>query len=121
MGFFVPQLLGLHWHGASGQEHAHDPGSDHPAHLHPSDDLALELVPSHLQAHFADGEFDMQPEMSSPGKTPAVKLVAALLALAVTVLALLPGQRIAWPLLRPPRPRLNARFLPPSHAPPHAA
>ena len=119
IAFLVPQSLGFHWHGASGQDHVHVAGSDgHQAHMHPSVNPALELAPSHLQAHVADGEFDVQPETSSPGKTPAVKLFGALLALAFAVLALLPGQSITWPLLRPPRPRLNARFLPPSHAPP---
>jgi hypothetical protein len=118
----VPQSLGLHWHGASGQDHEHAAGTaDHATHPHPSVDLALELTPSHLQAHFADGEFDVQPDMSSPGKIPAVKFFVALLALVSLVLTMLPGQTIVWPPLRPPRPRLNARFLPPSHAPPYAA
>jgi hypothetical protein len=122
LAILVPQSLGLHWHGASGQGHAHVTGSDaHQAHLHSSVNPALELAPLHLKAHVADGEFDVQIETSSPGKTPAVKLFGALLALAFAVLALLPGQSIAWPPLRPPRPRLNARFLPPSHAPPLVA
>lgn len=122
LAFLVPQSLGLHWHGTSGQDHAHVAGADdHQVHKHPSVNPALELAPSHLQEHFADGEFDVQPETSSPGKTPAVKLFVALLGLAFVVLVLLPGQRIAWPLLRPPRPRFSPRFLPPSHAPPLAA
>lgn len=118
----MPQSLGFHWHGASGLDHVHVAGAtDHEGHLHSSVDLAVELAPSHLQAHVAEGEFDVQPETSSPGKTPAVKLFGALLAPAFAVLAFLPGQSIAWPPLRPPRPRLNVRFLPPSHAPPLAA
>jgi hypothetical protein len=122
MAFLVPQSLGLHWHGASGQDHAHVAESGaHQAHKHPSVNPALELAPSHLQAHVAGGEFDVQPETSSPGKAPSVKLFGALLALAFAVLTLLPVKIIFWPPLRPPRARLNARFLPPSHAPPLVA
>lgn len=122
IAFLVPQSLGLHWHGASGQDHAHAAGTaDHKAHPQPSVDFALELTPSHLQAHFVDGEYDVQPETFSPGKSPAVKLFLTLLTLAYIVLTFLPGQRIVWPPLRPPRLLLVARFLPPSHAPPHAA
>jgi hypothetical protein len=122
LAILVPPSLGIHWHVESGQNHSHAVGAaDHDPHPELPVDLALELTPSHLQAHFADGEFDVQPETSSPGKTAAVKVFVTLLSLAFGVLALLPGRGIVWPPLRPPRPRLNARFLPPSHAPPHAA
>ncbi len=109
LAFLVPQSFGLHWHGGPGH------------HAHGSADLAQEHAPSHLQSHFADSEFDLQGETLTRAKAPAVKLYLALFALAFLVLALMPGPRVAWPPLRPPQPRLSARFLPPSHAPPHVA
>lgn len=122
LAILVPQSMGLHWHGANGHDHAHAAGTtDHKAYPQAIVDLAIELTPLHLQSHLADGEFDVKPDASSPGNNPAVKLFLALLALVLTVLTLLPARFVAWLPLRPPRPRLNARFLPPSHAPPLVA
>lgn len=109
LAFFAPQSFGLHWHGGSGH------------HAHGSADLAHQQSPSHLQSHFADGEFDVQAVTLTPGKAPAVELYPTLFVLAFLALILLPGPRVVWPPLRPPQPRLTARFLPPSHAPPHVA
>lgn len=109
LAFFAPQSFGLHWHGSSGH------------HTHGSTELVYEHSPSHLQSHITDGEFDVQAETLTAGKAPAAKLYLALFALAFLALALLPGPRVAWPPLRPPRSRLGVRFLPPSHAPPPVA
>lgn len=109
LAFLASQYSGLHWHGGAGH------------HAHGSASLVHEQSPSHLQSHLVEDEFDVQAETLTPGKAPAAKLYLALFALAFLALALLPGPRVAWLPLRPPRPRLGVRFLPPSHAPPHVA
>jgi hypothetical protein len=120
LAILASQGLGLHWHGTTAATHDHGV-SIADGHVHTTANLASGLTPAHFDSHIADGAFDVQPEASSPGKAPAVKLIAALLMIAFAGLVFRPARRAAWPPLRPPRLRLRARFLPPSHAPPLAA